>query len=275
MLLKTALNYAERGYSVIPVIGKRCPLSWSGYQVKAATYSHIHNWHNRGLLKGVAIVCGDVSNNLVVIDLDGNAQVTEFEATFPHLVKTYGVLTGSGRGKHYYYTVDTLPPTTRHRGFELRANGCYVVAPPSLHPDTGQAYKSLWPIRDVMHLPHLDQVKDWIMGKIHANQAAARPAQNGKRAIYGAYAARALQSEIAALNRVTEGGFNDALNRAAFNLGQLVPDHLTRSDVENALYDTALSCGYVARDGERQTWRTIQSGLEAGIRNPRSRRYAR
>ena len=43
---------------------------------------------------------------------------------------------------------------------------------------------------------------------------------------------------------------------------------IARAEVEAALFDAAAACGLVDDDGERQVRRTIQSGLDAGIRQP-------
>jgi len=59
------------------------------------------------------------------------------------------------------------------------------------------------------------------------------------------------------------------LNLSAYNLGQLVGDLLLpRWQVEDDLMAAAAACGLP--EGEAR--RTIKSGLDAGIRNPRSSR---
>lgn len=82
----------------------------------------------------------------------------------------------------------------------------------------------------------------------------------------------ALHDESRAVAQAAEGSRNNCLNRAAYNLGQLVGDNiLTRWDVEQALLAAALAAGL----DEKSSWRTIQSGLKAGMNNPRRRRYGR
>jgi P4 family phage/plasmid primase-like protien len=82
------------------------------------------------------------------------------------------------------------------------------------------------------------------------------------------YAQKAFENEIARLC-ATSGNRNDALNRAALALGHFVgAGRLDRSQVENALLGAAHANGYAAKDGERETRATIQSGLSAGEREP-------
>jgi hypothetical protein len=76
------------------------------------------------------------------------------------------VATGSGQGKHVYLYVDDLPPTTKALdtpigNLELRAEGCYVACPPSLHPVTKQPYLVEKPA-EILRVPHLKEVVEWI-----------------------------------------------------------------------------------------------------------------
>lgn len=80
------------------------------------------------------------------------------------------------------------------------------------------------------------------------------------------YAMAAMDREIADLNATEEGGRNDRLNLAAFNLGQLVAaDLLNQSDVESVLMDAALSVGL----GEGESRKTVDSGMGDGMNHPR------
>jgi hypothetical protein len=89
------------------------------------------------------------------------------------------------------------------------------------------------------------------------------------------YARRAMDAECARVILARPGGDdgrNNALNRAAFSLGQLVAGGaLDRDEVEGRLYEAACTAG-LDRDancGERGIWSTIRSGLEAGREKPR------
>ena len=94
-IYEVAKQYAALELSVIPLQGKRPALkSWKRYQKERASSKEIEHWHQQGLLENVGIVCGSVSGNLVVLDLDGAAGYPAFAATFPHLADTYTVATG-------------------------------------------------------------------------------------------------------------------------------------------------------------------------------------
>jgi hypothetical protein len=112
--LEAALTYADLGMSVVPLNGKRPVLaSWTQYQQQGASPETIQEWSRVGLLQNIGLVCGPVSDNLVVLDLDGAAGYPAFVATFPHLAETYTIGTGGGVGKHIYFRVDELPPSVK------------------------------------------------------------------------------------------------------------------------------------------------------------------
>ena len=280
---KAALMYVEFGISVLPVDGKKPALvrkhrddeirfNWTEFQTKVPPFSYIHNWMEKGFMKGVGVICGKVSGNLVVIDLDGLEAVKTFEAAFPELLDTYTVLSGSGKGKHIYFYVDELPPTTRTKGYELRADGCYVVAPPSLHPDTNKPYQIEKDI-PIKRVPTLLQIVEWIKSMIHSKrnnldvtpnrtrqpEMRQQPGSNNPAMTY-------LTKSLETVRGAQNGNRNDTLNRVSYNLGQLVSaGDLDRVTVEGELLNAARAVGLQ----DHEAIKTISSGLNSGEQSPR------
>lgn len=273
-MLDAALLYADQGFSVIPLRGKVCPIRWTGFQTKPAPFGQLHAWHKNRVMENVGIVCGEVSNRLAVIDLDGLEAVHEFRATFPSLLDTYAVATGSGKGTHYYFYCWQLPPTTRTTGFELRCDGCYVVAPPSVHPVTHQVYVPSRELEAIRVMNNLDEVQKWIAAKVKdkrdwlaAEAKADTPVRNPSN-----YGKAALANACHKIKTASEGARNDQLNRQAFKLGFMVEQgHISYWQVVTEL--SAAAAALSDADGERATVSTIKSGLHAGIE--RSRRESR
>jgi hypothetical protein len=270
-VLEAARFYLEREICVLPVEGKHPAVYWVGLETRRTTNDQFQRWQR--LFKGVGIVCGAVSNNLVVMDLDGEEAVDIFADVFPHLFDTYVVISGSGRGRHLYFYVDNLPPTTRTKGYELRANGCYVVAPPSLHPDTQKKYAPL-NRQEVKRLPDMNDIVTWIKSR-NSKPVAPTPKlpttepnfttnsyeQNARTFYFN----RALEGEIQRVSRSTEGDRNRSLNFAAFCIGGLTISGSDYALAERSLLAAALAVG----TPEAEARRTITSGLTAGIRKPR------
>jgi hypothetical protein len=80
-----------------------------------------------------------------------------------------------------------------------------------------------------------------------------------------AYVAKAVVGELDRVEKAPEGERNNALNAAAFNLGQLLSHGLARVDAENMLAEAGRTAGL----GEHETIATVRSGLNAGQDYPR------
>lgn len=121
-----AMRYLHAGFSVIPLIRgtKKPAIQWQKYQYQRMTPEEVNrmDWEN------IAIVTGSVSN-LVVIDADSSDAVQLLE-TIPEMAQTAVVRTK--RGKHYYFLVGVQGRCARIGLIDIKANGGYVVAPPSI-----------------------------------------------------------------------------------------------------------------------------------------------
>ncbi len=273
-VLGAALAYCELGMSVLPVIGKKVPLKvWSEFQIKPAPFSYIHNWHRAGILRGVGILGGTVSGNLCLLDLDGVEAVAKFEFCFPELLDTFAVISGSGKGKHFYFYADNLPATTRTAGYELRVDGCYVVAPPSIHPETFKPYRVSNPV-EIKRVDTLQSVVDFIMEIIKSKKKQNLKSSTDTPSIVvcnsTAYGQGALSKAYHNVLSAPLNERNNTLYRESLKLGSLVADgHITVGEVERDLMMACLHNGLTQEDGERQCMRTIKSGLDTGQCNSR------
>lgn len=159
---QAALDYAARGWSVIPLWSSeaREDETWlaeriangaaggpgktppPGFDVKKfhariAFPEEIEAWFARWPDANIGILTGGLSE-LVVVDLDpakGDAP--------PLPASTITVTTGSGGSHHYYAHPGERVPNQAGQhgpGIDVRGDGGYVVAPPSVHPRTGQPY---------------------------------------------------------------------------------------------------------------------------------------
>lgn len=270
-----ALAYAELGISVLPCAGKKPAVTyWQPFQRRAASAGIIRNWHESGLLHNVGIICGEVSRGLVVIDLDGQKAVEYFALRWPSLLNTYSVTSGSGNGMHLYYYAGIVPPTTRVTGLEvgnieLRSNGAYVVAPPSIHPDSGKSYTVALDV-PIMRLSDCSLLVEWIKNMIRQKHGGTLPAPTGKVHHATAYGMVALRNEASEVARALPGDRNNRLYRAALKMGSLICDgKLDRPTVERELFNAARALSQ--QDGEAATRRTIDSGIDKGMESSRER----
>ena len=89
------------------------------------------------------IVCGGISGNLVVLDLDHPSLYEKFSEYHD---RTFIVQTGS-KGYHLYFKYNDIIVTSKklfdadHKEIDIKAEGGYVVAPRSTHPITKKLYE--------------------------------------------------------------------------------------------------------------------------------------
>ncbi|MBP3509202.1 phage/plasmid primase, P4 family [Oscillibacter sp.] len=215
-MLRAALAYAKMGLAVIPLhtpqgdggcsCGKancgscgKHPRTGKGSREATRDPEQIRAWWQQWPDANIGIATGRVTG-LMVIDIDTRHQGDEY---FPELPERYGELpetweVQTGGGRHMYFrTPETALIRNRAnwvQGVDVRGEGGYVVAPPSLHP-SGRRY-------------------EW--------ELSSRPDEIGLAELpplwLGALASRPHESETPAKGEVQlykEGGRNEALFRLA------------------------------------------------------------
>jgi hypothetical protein len=133
-LLLAALDYAARGWRVLPLRGK-LPYTKHGCKDATTDKATIRSWWMRWPNANIGIATG---NGLMVVDLDGGADLPDqLEVPITPIART-------GHGRHLYLRYSTDRPIgnrARVHGhtIDIRGEGGYVVAPPSVHP-SGAVY---------------------------------------------------------------------------------------------------------------------------------------
>ena len=90
--LEAALEYLDRGWSIIPIKpeGKRPAIKWREYQVRQPTHEEVEQWWTQWPDYDIAIITGAISG-VVVVDCDNDdAAHAAFDASMrsPIKVKT-------------------------------------------------------------------------------------------------------------------------------------------------------------------------------------------
>lgn len=146
-MLAAALGYLARGWSVLPLRprDKRPIRSWEQWQHARPSEPQVRAWFTAWPEANLGIVTGAVSG-LVVLDVDAKSGGEEALAGEAALAGPMPpgpeVLTGGG-GRHLYLRHPGFEVPNRvgiRPGLDLRGDGGYVVAPPSIHP-SGQPYR--------------------------------------------------------------------------------------------------------------------------------------
>jgi hypothetical protein len=212
--LQVALDYAKRDWLVVPLHNpkqgvcscrkKNCsspgkhPRTEHGLKDGTKDAKQIEAWWEKWPDASLGILTGQESG-LLVLDVDGEDGKTALLAlTAEHggLPKTLCAKTGrtdgngQRKGCHYYFRAPAGVAIRNSagilgKGLDIRADGGYVVAPPSLHP-SGLLYEWLTPEQPLADVP------PWMLAKL----AGAKPAPEAPRA----------QGEV-----IAAGGRNHAL----------------------------------------------------------------
>jgi hypothetical protein len=287
--LVAAIAYGARGWAAFPVAGVRpdgrcmcgggCgspgkhPLTPHGLSDATIDSERLRAWGRRWRGANIGVATGPASG-IVVVDVDlakgGDASLAKLLASGFVLPATLTARTGGG-GLHLVYchpdvplrnTAGRLPGAGPLQGIDLRAEGGYVVVPPSRHA-SGARYGWEDPGAPTAALP------GW-MRELPRRPESGResPRRRGLNGSSGSrYGLAALDRELRRLASSPAGTRNHELNRAAFVLGTLVGSaELDEGLVVGELTRTGLGIGL----GEREVAATVRSGITAGLARPRT-----
>jgi len=155
--LDQALVYHQLGLCCIPIgRGTKKPprgFKWKPFQTRRPTVAQLRKWFAGD--NSLAIVCGDVSGSLVVRDFDRFDVYDRWADEYPELARTLPTVE-TNRGRHVYGRAKSPPRIVTLDDGELRGNGGYVLAPPSIHPN-GQIYRWINPLNG--ELPPIDLIQ--------------------------------------------------------------------------------------------------------------------
>jgi hypothetical protein len=184
-MLRAALSYIRRGWSVFPVRpGYKTPdadllplvdgkHTWTPFQKAAPTEAQVREWWTRRPAANIALVTGAVSG-VVVLDLDakpGGANGAEtLQRAGLFVPVTRAVRTPSG-GVHAYFRhpggdLRNWQKRADLPGVDARGDGGYVLAPPSRTP--AGTYEAIPETRD---LPYADPPR-WLIEDMQGRRPA-------------------------------------------------------------------------------------------------------
>lgn len=151
-MLVEALNYAGRGWSVIPLKPKtkNQPLTTEGFKDATTEPGQVAVWWGRNPDANIAVAIE--ASGLLLVDFDPRNKANPWKhkwasGDYDELLElcedsgTLSATTGSG-GRHFLFAAPDPLPDLRSllaSGVDFKHNG-YFVAAPSIHPDTGEPY---------------------------------------------------------------------------------------------------------------------------------------
>lgn len=154
LLPKPVAELVAAGLVVLPARfkGKEPALrTWAAYLKRKPTQEELSEWFRPGQHRNYFVVTGSISG-VAVLDIDSDRAHEEWRAKLGDILDTTTAAT-TGKGTHYWFRLPegAKVPSVSVEGWDFRAEGTGVIAPPSMH-QSGKRYT--W-IRGLEHLQPL------------------------------------------------------------------------------------------------------------------------
>lgn len=264
--------YHSLGFSLVPIAGadKKPLVPWKEYTTRLPTSDELSEWFDGPLPEdggnNIGIVTGSVSG-IVVLDIDGPAG-EESLRSLGDVPETATVRTGKGRHLYFRHPGNEIRNFAgKLPGLDLRGDGGYVVAPPSIHAN-GSRYE--WELHP--EAVGIAEVPAWLLSLIHEDEKLGRSGiisggqlQRHLHPRVSRTAKQDIDRLIGELVLAVEGNRNDTLNRVAYHFGQhCATGQLDEIWARNELLKWGLQIGL----SDKECIATIDSGFAAGMKQP-------
>lgn len=166
-LQEAAIQYARQGFRVFPITAasKKPPMIKDWPNKATTNENQINQWWSKWSQANIGIATG-AQSGFFVLDIDSG---TNGFSSLDALLKIHGQLpvTGkqkTGSGEHYLFACNDI--TIKNSagqigaGIDIRGDGGYIVAPPSIHPN-GNCYT--W----VNEPSYLSPAPEWLLNLVH------------------------------------------------------------------------------------------------------------
>lgn len=292
-----AVKYAARGWAVFTLLpkSKEPPKGTRGCYEGTTDAAAVGAAWDDMPDANIGVHCGQASG-FMVVDIDNHLPKIATDKLAPGTVLVSGVdawpyieslvgampetaeqVTGGGGRQLFFLLPKDRPIKNFNRGLllpdgriaavDVKTTGGYVVLPPSIHPDTGAAYR--WTsTKPLVECPAA--LLDLIF-PVKAAPAVSVPPPTPRPSVGDSparrYVLKVLESACESISSAGDGGHHHTLNKAAFTLGGYLagnPGVMSPGEAEAALVAAYVAKGRSERDGRR----TVQDALLKGALQP-------
>lgn len=246
-LAEAAEFYAAKGLKILALAekdkrpdGRVCP---NGFKNATNDLTKIKSaWAQQPHLN-IGIVTGK-ENGIVVVDIDGNEGKTTWSNLIKqHAYKSQTLKITTGKGCHLYFKYPAALSVVKNRvrfvdGIDIRADGGYIVAAPSVHP-SGRKYKVARPV-DFLEL---EELPDWLLKLILGNNSALEMEPTGVNSA-GQKLPMDVENALAVLSATKEGSrHNTLIKQANLIAGKCQQKGLDEATVKELILQATLKTG--------------------------------
>lgn len=226
--LDVAMFYSQNNIKTFPVKRQgKSPLCPNGFKSATADKVVLQEWNKKFHDCNIGIPTGQI-NNLFVVDIDGEQG---FES-LNHLELIYGKLDAptvmTGKGKHLYFkmpeNVELKCSTSKIADhIDIRANGGYVVAPPSIHENGHQyTWENFAPNQDFPEAPN------WLISLITNTKKEHLP----------------VSGVLEEISNAPQGQRNDTLYKRSISLiARAMRENVNTADIKENIINAAIQSG--------------------------------
>ncbi|MDR1083907.1 MAG: DUF3987 domain-containing protein [Deltaproteobacteria bacterium] len=272
-ILQEALALAHNGRLVFPTRPDKTPLIKGWPDLATTDEKTITGWFDKGQPPNLAVITGHKSG-FFCLDIDGHmgeASLSELERLNGEIAPHCSVRTASG-GRHFHFLMPDFDLRNSSGkfgpGLDIRANGGYVLVPPSQALNRNGNLGAYSYLSEV-HLSsgQLVAAPAWLLDLLRP--LPPTPSHNPSPGVTApnSYGEKALDEECRRISSAGAGERNDTLNRAAFAIFQLVGGGAIEHGLaEERLRSAALTSGLTPKEIEA----TLRSAAKRGLTKPRS-----
>ncbi|WP_426614494.1 bifunctional DNA primase/polymerase [Bradyrhizobium sp. McL0616] len=183
-MIRTALALAARGFHIFPCRPhEKRPATANGLKDATADSDIIKAWWQEQPDNNIAIATGAASG-IFVVDIDGldaEATLRRLEAELGALPATVEAITARGRHIYFKWPQEPVRNSAGKIGehIDIRGDGGYVIAPPSIHP-SGRRYS--WSVDSANSFA---DAPSWLLARQNGSAAGAIPTPEWRTLIEG------------------------------------------------------------------------------------------
>ena len=269
-LAEAAEFYATKGLKVLALAekdkrpdGRVCP---NGFKDAANDVAKIKAAWSQQPNLNIGIVTGK-ENGIVVVDIDGDEGKTSWSNLIKqHAYKSKTLKITTGKGWHLYFKYPTVCSVVKNRvkfveGIDIRADGGYIVAAPSVHP-SGRKYQ----VARSVDFSELEELPDWLLNLILDKNSAVEMGATDVT-LNSQKLPMDVENALRAISAAKEGTRHDTLiSQSDLIAGKCLQGKMDEENARNLILQAALKTGLP----EKEIMQCIDDAFEFMAKNKKN-----